>query len=144
MRCIGYLCQSHHDLDLPFQDVCKKVLTGQYIFHAFSTKMWFELSCQYLRSATKATLSADFTELLQRLWTFRTTEEFVRAVNLVSHGRKEYESQEDGESGVDFKLFRRDHPMLHRLLCKVAQVRNSSSVPSLEFSEGTSASLEFK
>ncbi|KAF3764537.1 hypothetical protein M406DRAFT_330871 [Cryphonectria parasitica EP155] len=43
VRCIGYLCQQHHDPDMPPDERSKHVLTGQYSFHAFSTKMWFEL-----------------------------------------------------------------------------------------------------
>lgn len=104
MQCINYLCQHHHDLHLPSQEVGEKVLTGQYSFHAFSANMWFELSCQYLRSATMASLSTSFVESLQMLCTSRTIRGSQRGVDVVGQSEKEHKIHEESRNEADFKL----------------------------------------
>ncbi|KAI0415692.1 hypothetical protein F5X98DRAFT_388586 [Xylaria grammica] len=73
VRCIGYLCQRHHDSNLTDNEIHDKVCKGQYSFHAFSIRMWFELVCQYLLATKAVDPPSTLVSSLQMLWEARKT-----------------------------------------------------------------------
>ncbi|KUJ17014.1 uncharacterized protein LY89DRAFT_69875 [Mollisia scopiformis] len=118
MRCIEYICQRHHDPGLTAKERSENVSTGQYSFHAFSTRMWFDLVCQYLRSIKSASPSANLIDVIQMLWEARKIQDFDSTVR----GGSEDESDNEATLGtLDVK-----HPLLHQLLCRTSRFRNSS------------------
>lgn len=134
IRCIDYLCQRHHDLDLKFEEVSENVLNGQYSFHAFSTQMWFELSCRYLRSAKGASLPPQFVESLQMLRQVRSRPNYQTGANAASEGEAELASS---QNEVDFKPLEQQHPILHQLLREVSRFRTSSFTSTGKSLQGT-------
>ncbi|KAJ0108128.1 uncharacterized protein J7T55_007247 [Diaporthe amygdali] len=125
-RCIDYLCQRHHDLDLTSKEVSDKVFSGQYSFHAFSTQMWFELSCQYLSSAVRMDPPPNFVESLQMLWQLRKRRSSQSVTDVSSEAEREVDSHEASESQVTFEKLKGARPLLHQLLCEVSRFRTSS------------------
>lgn len=127
IRCIDYVCQRHHDVDLSPEDVSNNVLTGQYSFHAFSIKMWFELSCQLLRSTSGPDAPAEFVDSLQRLWdTRRARSSQTAEVDTAANSDEDVGSHEAGKDQIIFDQLKGE-PVLHQLLCDVLRFRNSSA-----------------
>ena len=122
MSCIDYLCQRHHDADLPAKERSGNVSTGQYSFHAFSTRMWFDLICQYLRSIKTANPSAKLIDAIQMLWEARKIQNF----NRTTKGESQDESEDESDNEATFGTLKAKYPLLHQLLCRVSQFRNSS------------------
>jgi hypothetical protein len=118
MRCIDYLCQRHHDPDLPAKKRSENVSTGQYSFHTFSTRMWFDLVYQYLRSIKEANPSANLIDAIQMLWETRQIQDF----NSTAGGGSEDESDNEATFGT----LEAKYPLVHQLLCRVSRFRNSS------------------
>lgn len=137
IRCIDYLCQRHHDVDLSPEEVFGKVLTGQYSFHAFSTQMWFELSCQYLRLANGVDPPTKFVESLHKLWAVRKTHSSQTAINIMSNGDREVDSYEVSRDQIIFEQLKGNQPLLHQLLCEVSRFRNSSFLSTGRSDHGT-------
>jgi hypothetical protein len=148
VQCISYLCQHHHDLDLANEQRLDNVITGQYVFHAFSTRLWFDLVCQYLRLMKREVPSATFVDSLKMLLDCRT----IR--NLRStYGGSEYDGDDDSEDNSEddsedynesdsvfhdiFAILKTEHPQHHRLLCKVSRFRNSSFLFTGNLNQGT-------
>lgn len=129
IRCIDYVCQRHHDVDLSPEEVSNNVLTGQYSFHAFSIKMWFELSCQLLRSTSGPNAPVEFVESLQRLWhTRRARSSQIAEVNTAANLKSDEDvgSYEASKDQIIFNQLKGE-PVLHQLLCDVLRFRNSSA-----------------
>ena len=137
MRCIDYLCQRHHDPDLPAKERSENVSTGQYSFHAFSTRMWFDLVCQYLRSIKTANPSANLIDAIQMLWEARKVQEFYRTAG----GESEDESEDESDNEATFETLKARHPLLHQLLCRVSQFRNLSFHFTGKTNRGTTTSF---
>lgn len=137
IRCIDYLCQNHHDPLLSDQEVCAKVLTGQYSFDAFASKMWFELSCHYLRSVKPSGISVALVESIQRLWNCRKLPEIQQVIEVSSseehYSDNEYNSDSDSEYDREDEIhdwmpegMKQHHPLLYNLLRRVYHFRRSS------------------
>jgi hypothetical protein len=135
MRCIEYLCQRHHDPDLPAKERSENVFTGQYSFHAFSTRMWFDLVCQYLRSIKAANPSANLIDAIQMLWEARKIQDFYTV------DESEDESEDKSDNEATFETLKVKHPLLHQLLCGVSRFRNSSFHFTGKTYQGTATSF---
>jgi hypothetical protein len=133
MCCIEYLCQRHHDPDLPAKERSENVFTGQYSFHAFSTRMWFDLVCQYLRSIKAANPSANLIDAIQMLWEARKIQDFHRTAG--------GESEDESDNEATFETLKAEHPLLHQLLCGVSRFRNSSFHFTGKTYQGTTTSF---
>jgi len=137
LRCIDYLCQHHHDPDLPSEERFEKVLTGQYSFHVFSTRMWFELVCQYIRLIGAADPQISLIHSIERLWETRRRKDFYTAARTESDGasdeendsgKDESENESDGEAV--FETLNKKQPLLYQVLRRVSQFRNTPSLPT--------------
>ncbi|KAI1179910.1 hypothetical protein F4777DRAFT_404413 [Nemania sp. FL0916] len=126
-RCIDYLCQRHHDPDLTQGEYLEKLCTGQYSFHALSTRMWFELVCQYLELIGSTNPSVELTESVQKLFDIRQ-----RQIE-----REDCNDDEDHSRSV-FEVLRKQHPRLHRGLNEVSRFRDSSYIFTGQANLGTS------
>ncbi|KAI1291593.1 NACHT domain protein [Xylaria venustula] len=51
LRCITYLLQGHHELDLSHEDIRLNILSGQYTMEWLATNIWPQLAKMYLSSA---------------------------------------------------------------------------------------------
>lgn len=122
MCCINYLCQRHHDPNLPANKRSENVSTGQYSFHSFSTRMWFDLVCQYLGSSKAANSSGNLIDAIQMLWEVRKIQDFDRT----ARGESEDESEDESDDEANFGTLKAKHPLLYQLLCRVSRFRNSS------------------
>ncbi|KAF7527346.1 hypothetical protein G7054_g10484 [Neopestalotiopsis clavispora] len=116
--CISYLCQSHHDPDITDGEVTLKASSGQYSFHAFSSKMWFQLICQYLR-LVEAT--GQWNELVQAIQKLRETRGSEVTETTEDEELSDVELSEDG-----FGILKEEHPALHELLLRVCLFRQNS------------------
>ncbi|KAH9217331.1 hypothetical protein DL95DRAFT_494393 [Leptodontidium sp. 2 PMI_412] len=126
MRCIDYLCQRHHDSDLPAAEISENLSTGQYSFHAFSTLMWFDLICQYVRSVKAANPSANLIAAIQMLWEARKIENIDGIAGGERGDESEDESEDESANEATFETLKIKHPLLYQLLCRVSRFRNSS------------------
>ncbi len=132
IRCIDYLCQRHHDLDLTREELSEKVMTGQYSFHAFSTRMWFDLACQHLRLIDGANLTGSLANAIEMLWEARKAPDFgntngseTQSSRNESGDQSELEIQNDINQHV-FQRLLENQPSLHQILCEVSKYRTSS------------------
>jgi hypothetical protein len=116
LRCINYLCQRHHDPDLPSEERYEKVLTGQYSFHPFSIGMWFELVRQYFRLIKASDPSVKLIDSMKMLWESRRTQGL--------HSILGNENENDSE-GI-FESLKAEQPLLYQVLGRVSRFRNSS------------------
>lgn len=142
IRCIDYLCQNHHDPVLSEQEVSSKLLTGQYSFDAFASQMWFELSCQYLRSVKALDVSAALTESIHMLWELRKKEDIHEGNSFVSDEGDSSDVSYVNDNKTDDRrvpeTIKHQHPLLHDLLRSVSHFRQSSFVYTGEADHGIS------
>lgn len=139
VRCIDYLCQRHHDSTLSSEECSQKVLTGQYSFHSFSTREWFELLCQYLRS-TKGVdpggPAVNLVESIRMMWECRKIQGLQTTSDFLSKDESGWESQTDSEEEVIFKGLKEKQPLLHQVLCRVFRFRNLSFLSTGKSNQG--------
>ncbi|KAJ2998725.1 hypothetical protein NUW58_g234 [Xylaria curta] len=128
--CISYLCQRRYDSDLTEVDICQLVCTGQYVFHAFSTRMWFELVCQYLLATKTGYASHELINFIQMLWKARKTQDSSNTDedNIISESDAESESESDAESESDpsFESLKTQQPQVYQILSMVSRFRRQS------------------
>lgn len=145
IRCIEYLCQRHHDPLLSNEQVCAKVLSGQYSLDAFASQMWFELSCQYLRSVKASEISISLVESIRRLWECRKLPALQQVIEATSNEEHHSDSEYDSEDEVGHEWMpegmKQQHPLLHNLLRRVYLFRHSSFIYTGEARRGISAAL---
>lgn len=145
IRCIEYLCQRHHDPLLSDEEVCTKVLTGQYILDAFASQMWFELSYQYLRSVKASEISIALIESIQRLWECRKLPALQQVTEVTSNEEHHSDSEYDSEDEVGHEWMpegmKQQHPLLHNLLLRVYLFRHSSFIYTGEAGQGIPTAL---
>lgn len=140
MRSINYLCQRHHDPDLSLEERCEKVTTGQYSFHAFATRMWFELVCQYLQSTKMADPSVELIESINMLWEYRKTQELHDSEGHESEIESEIEGEVESDSATIFAMLEGKQPLLYQTLYRVSRFRNSSFLFTGKINTGMDAS----
>ncbi|KAI1383676.1 uncharacterized protein F4822DRAFT_84758 [Hypoxylon trugodes] len=122
MQCIGYLCQRHHNPDLSSKECLEKVTTGQYSFHAFATRMWFDLVRQYFQLTKAENPSPEIIKSLRMLWECRKKQDLHSIPGDEGDAEREYE----GNSEAIFETLRRQEPFLYRVLNSLSQFRDSS------------------
>ncbi|KAI1737673.1 hypothetical protein F4680DRAFT_203534 [Xylaria scruposa] len=137
VQCIEYLCQRHHDPQTG-NECSHKVCTGQYSLHAFSTRMWFDLVCQYFRLTEGKYPPKILVDSIAKLHKSRKTPDFPATLHIVREttdesddetGNKDGSSNGDGgESEVGFETLKPNEPLLYQMLCSVSKFRNLSSV----------------
>lgn len=142
IRCIDYLCQTHHDPLLSDQEVSEKVLTGQYSFDAFASHMWFELSHQYLRSVKTLDGSPALLRSMRVLWECRKLPGLQKVIDVTSNeghqSNIEYQSEAEVVDEWMPDGMKQQHPLLHHLLHRVYHFRRSSFTYTGEADKGIS------
>ncbi|KAI0383445.1 hypothetical protein F5Y04DRAFT_269771 [Hypomontagnella monticulosa] len=137
MRCITYLCQHHHDPRLSSEELSRKVTTGQYSFHAFAMRMWFELICQYIQLIRPADPSAEFIKSMRMLRKFRKVQG--------PHNTMRDESDAENENWTDnestLEALKRKQPLLYQVLRDVSRFRNSSFLFTGRTNQGPSKDI---
>ncbi|ETS80391.1 hypothetical protein PFICI_07920 [Pestalotiopsis fici W106-1] len=116
--CINYLCQSHHDSDVTPEEISKKVLTGQYGFHSFSSIMWFDLVCQYFQMLRSANPSIKLIQSIQRLFDTRKTDHLA---STEQHHFRHGDPFKDS-----FAPLKAKQPLLYALLLQAFEFRQAS------------------
>ncbi|KAI1125767.1 hypothetical protein F5Y10DRAFT_246294 [Nemania abortiva] len=123
MRCIDYLCQRHHDPDLSSEERSEKVCTGQYGFHAFATKMWFELVRQYFQLTKPEDPPVELIGSIQMLWR-------VRGRGAESQNESEEKDKDETRGNTNneavFESLGAKQPALYQILCRVSWFRDWS------------------
>lgn len=120
VRCIEYLCQRHHDPEISGEECSNNVCTGQYVLHAFSTRMWFDLVCQYFRLIKGANPSDTLADSIARLYECRKAQDF----SIDSENGNTSEDESGNEA--DPRTRTPDKLLLNQLLWSVSKFRNSS------------------
>lgn len=72
--CVTYLCQTHHDHELPDEEIDRNILSGAYRLHDLASIIWFELverSVTFIKQDT--TLSPKLIDALETLRSERTS-----------------------------------------------------------------------
>lgn len=141
IRCINYLCQRHHDSSLSSQEVSENVLTGQYSFDAFATRMWFELTCQHLHTVKAPGFSAALMESIKMLWECRRIGELEGNDPI-----NEKDSQSDSQPASEHEFVddlipegvKQEYPLLYHFLRSVSQFRRTSFLYTGEVNQGMS------
>lgn len=67
LKCLAYLCQQHHNLELSRDAIFNGVSSGTYVLHDFAASSWLELLEQYVQLRPKDTLPIHLTSLLETL-----------------------------------------------------------------------------
>ncbi|RTE76813.1 hypothetical protein BHE90_008704 [Fusarium euwallaceae] len=118
IRCIGYLCQEHHDLEFLEQDLGDYILSGAYRFHNFASAYWLRLIKQYLALSRATSIPDDLIDQLQQL----------------QHTRLAPGYQPSGQKAdIEFNMneavlaLKRTQPDLVELLGNVSQFQSASS-----------------
>ncbi|KAI0442354.1 hypothetical protein F4803DRAFT_519717 [Xylaria telfairii] len=124
VQCIGYLCQHRYGSDLTEDEIRQNVCTGQYAFHAFSTRMWFELVCQYLQAIKTGDSLNELIHFIQMLLEARKIGDTYIAVE---DGHIN-ESEVENESEPSFDILKVKQPQVYQLLCKISLFRRRSFI----------------
>ncbi|KAI0550441.1 hypothetical protein F4679DRAFT_594626, partial [Xylaria curta] len=140
VQCIEYLCQRHHDPQIPDNECSHKVCTGQYSLHAFSTRMWFDLVCQYFRLTQGMDPPRTLVNSIAMLCESRKALSF--STTFTDDNRRENDdggddrnghgdgqrSEDESESEVDFRILKSNEPRLYEMLRNVTNFRTSSFI----------------
>ncbi|KAI1079677.1 hypothetical protein F5B20DRAFT_160940 [Whalleya microplaca] len=65
--CLEYICQQHHEPDLPQEDIAENILAGRYIFHEYAATTWLELVERCIRLCPNGVPPTSLLRLLERL-----------------------------------------------------------------------------
>lgn len=87
IRCIGYLCQEHHDLEVIGDEMDNFFVSGAYRFHNFASTYWWRLFKQYLVLSKSTTIPDCLIDQLLQL-----------------HGTRSADVYQQGDSNVDMDL----------------------------------------
>ncbi|KAI1273970.1 NACHT domain protein [Xylaria sp. FL0933] len=96
LRCMTYLWQGHHDLNLSDDEIKRNILSGTYTMEWFATNMWPHLAKNYLSSAKHDESQDKLGAGLNVLQIVRTQDQFLgkdddhEIVSASDHFRKVY------------------------------------------------------
>ncbi|TGJ79599.1 hypothetical protein E0Z10_g9161 [Xylaria hypoxylon] len=110
LRCITYLCQGHHDLNLSDEEIGRNILSGTYVLDYFATNMWQKLVKDYLNFAEQD----------------EPQEELGLRLDELQARRLRYQLPEDDD--VDdmhptFDTFKENYPEAHSLIGQTLRFR---------------------
>ncbi|KAF7538368.1 hypothetical protein G7054_g3005 [Neopestalotiopsis clavispora] len=114
LKCVAYLRQQHHDLELLDHTLSEGVLSGIYVLHDFATSNWLSLLEQYVRHGSGDSVLPD--NLIDLL------EGFVSA-----RANVHYEGKADDAKKLDLGKLKDKMPELYSTLSKAAHFRHSCS-----------------
>lgn len=79
-RCIGYLCQDHHDLKSIKEDEMRNnILSGAYRLHNFASAYWWILIKQYLVLSKSTSIPDSLIDQLQQLYDRRSADGYQQS-----------------------------------------------------------------
>ncbi|KAJ4313612.1 hypothetical protein N0V84_009319 [Fusarium piperis] len=118
IRCIGYLCQEHHELDFIEEEMEDRILSGAYRFHNFASTYWWRLIKQYLALSKATSLPDSLVDQLQQLHDTRSAE-----------GYQQGDQKADMEFNTNEAILalKRTQPNLVEMLSSVSEFQNASS-----------------
>ncbi|KAI0434477.1 NACHT domain protein [Xylaria sp. FL1042] len=103
LRCMTYLCQEHHDLDLLDVKIKDNILSGSYTIEWFATNTWPQLVKSYLSSAKDDESQEKLGTGLNYLLSTRSQEQYP-------------ETADDREMLPASKTFRKTYPEAYTLV----------------------------
>ncbi|ETS84159.1 hypothetical protein PFICI_02184 [Pestalotiopsis fici W106-1] len=113
LKCIAYLCQSHHDSKLPTESISKGVLAGIYVLHDYAVSNWLRLIEQYLQQGSKRSVPDILASFLERLISERINDN--------------YEGENNDRMEVKLGDMREKLPDIYATLSDVAHFRHICS-----------------
>ncbi|KIW65266.1 hypothetical protein PV04_07539 [Phialophora macrospora] len=109
---VTYLCQMHHDPDLPEEDVSANVTSGVYRLHNLAASIWLETIESYLQLKGSQTLDNTLTDALDMLVNERVNDMFI--------------SSEEPPPQPRLGCFKSVSVDMYRMLCEIARFRKMS------------------
>jgi hypothetical protein len=78
IRCLVYMCQSHHDPDLPGDEIDANILWGAYRLHHFSSSCWLGLIYGYLTLSGSEAIPDTLIDHLRTLLETRSSDKYIK------------------------------------------------------------------
>jgi hypothetical protein len=124
MVSLAYLCQDHHDPELPAQKLAENALSGCYTIHEFAIAHWLELVEQCLAVPKRSNPPAKIVSLLEML--------------LDDRSNNRYEAEQESFSSAMFQPLQEQWPEIHELLAASASFQHVCSTSQHKKQEGSS------
>ncbi|KAK5057894.1 hypothetical protein LTR84_011895 [Exophiala bonariae] len=110
--CITYLCQTHHDYNIPDADLEYNILSGAYRLHDFAVLMWPELLKRYNHLVGQGSVCDKLVDVLETLRCERANET--------------YEESAGSSTPSYLERLKTTSPALHDIICKAVHFRELS------------------
>jgi hypothetical protein len=125
MCCIVYLCQRHHDPEIPDEEIAANILSGAYRLHEFATTTWLDLTERVASSSQSQVLLAELASLLQTL--------------VCERKNGQYNDAGEKAAPRSLKTFEKPWLELHNILCKAVHFRKLCSQSDYQKTQGESS-----
>ena len=103
--CVHYLCQRHHDIDLPENEFRNNIFLGLYRLTEYSATNWLELLKRYLNLTKSIAPPSDLISLFRVFVEKRSNDAFIVDTALSPTQR------------LGLRVFQTDSPDIYEMLC---------------------------